>query len=324
MSQMLGIDLGGTNMSFGIVDAKGKVLTRSKIPTLTVQGPKSVIRRMGDEALRLLKSSGIAKSVKAVGIGSPGPLSAQKGLVFSTPNLPGWRKVPIAALIHRRLRLPVYLENDANCAALGEASYGAGKGFQNVVVLTLGTGVGGGLIINGELFSGPDTTGGELGHFSINPDGPACGCGQKGCIEQYASATAIARRARELVSKARKGPLWKLCGGDPRAISSRMVHQALLKRDPLARQVWAETGRALGTAVAGYINVFNPDRVILFGGVMQGGKELLAMTRRFGKAGAFPQPAKRAKILSAKLGDDAGLIGAAEMARRSLAVGHAI
>jgi glucokinase len=321
----VGVDLGGTNMVIGVVDASGRVKARSKIPTLAAEGPGRTLKRMSAEILKVAADSGLSKSsIKAVGVGCPGPLSAPKGVVIGPPNLTGWKQVPLVKVVSRQTGMRVFLENDANCAALGEAAHGAGRGFENVVVLTLGTGIGGGLILNGQLYSGPDTMGGELGHFAVDKNGPLCGCGQVGCLEQYASATAIARRARQLLSKARKGPLWRLCGGELGSISAQMVHAALQLKDPVAKIVWDEAGWALGTAVTGYINIFNPDRVILFGGVMSGGKELLAASRHRAPQGAFRQPARRAKIVRAQLGDDAGLVGAAEVAQRSLAAGHAV
>jgi glucokinase len=323
MNFYLGVDLGGTNMAAGLVDSRGRIKVRSSIPTLVSEGPAGVLRRMSREILRLIHASGLSKaSVKAVGVGSPGPLSAARGMVLETPNLKGWKNVPLARIVAKKVGLKVFLENDANCAALGEATYGAGRGFRNVVVLTLGTGVGGGLILNGELFSGPDTCAGELGHFAIDKQGPLCGCGQRGCLEMFSSATAMARRARSLVRLSRRGPLWSLCGGDLSKISAKMAHDALLLGDRSAAKVWDESSWALATAIGGYINVFNPDRIILFGGVMQGGRELLSAVRK--RVHAFPQPLRRARIVRAQLGGDAGLIGAAELAKRSLVAGHAL
>jgi glucokinase len=304
-------------MALGLVDSRGKVMLKSKIPTQVQDGPARILKRLSLEMLRLIALSGVPKSrVRALGVGSPGPLSAAKGLVYETPNLPGWKKVPLVRILARQTGLKVFLENDANCAALGEAAYGAGKGVANVVVLTLGTGVGGGLILNHELYSGPDSTAGELGHFSIDKNGPPCSCGQRGCIELYVSATAMAKRAKGLVAKARKGPLWRLCGGKPARVTAQMAHQALQEGDASAKKTWAEASWALATAVGGYINVFNPDRVILFGSVAMGSDELLEAARR--RSRAYPQPLRRAKILRAQLGDDAGLIGAAEHARREM------
>ncbi len=314
----IGVDLGGTNIVTAVADARGRLHARSKIPTDIRRGPKDVLKRMAAQVLEVFRASGLKPSqVLGVGVGSPGPLNAHTGVVLQTPNLVGWKNVPLARILKAATGFKVKLDNDARAAALAEAAYGAGKGCDPVVVLTLGTGVGGGIIVEGKALSGPDTCAGELGHMALDPKGPPCNCGQVGCLEQYASATGIARMAREALSKKRRGPLWKLCGGDLSKVSAKMAHQALLQGDPSSKAAFAKAGWALGTAVAGYINIFNPERVILAGGVMLGGRELLADTTRIAKAKAFPEPARRARIVRASLGDDAGVIGAALIARQT-------
>jgi predicted NBD/HSP70 family sugar kinase len=181
-------------------------------------------------------------------------------------------------------------------------------------MLTLGTGVGGGLIIRGLLYDGVDTCAGELGHILLSPDGPRIPTGNVGTLEGYASASAIARRARELMPKAKQSLLWKLAEGDLKKVSSKLVHQAFKRRDKVAVQVWEETAFWLGRGMGSYINIFNPQRIVVAGGVMLGGTELLAMASKVAKSVAFKRPAKTCRIVKATLGDDAGVIGAAEIA----------
>ncbi len=311
----IGVDLGGTNIVTALAKHGHGLLAKSKVATRVADGPTNVIRRMAQQIKWVATHSGLPKrAILGVGVGSPGPLDAWKGVVLKTPNLTGWHNVQLTKILSKATGYKVFLDNDANVAALGEHRQGAGKGCADMVMLTLGTGVGGGVILGGKLLVGADTTAGELGHFSIDPLGPPCGCGQRGCLEVFASATALARRGRELAVSPRAKVLRKLCGGNLRAISSAMVHQAMLARDPMARQAWQEYIKHLATGVIGYIHVFNPQCVVLGGGVMAAAKDLLPALRIQVLKHAFPSPARRAKIVAAALGDDSGVLGAAEMA----------
>lgn len=311
----IGVDLGGTNIVTALARHGHGLLAKSKVPTRVPDGPKAILKRMAQQIRLVAAQSGVPKrSILGVGVGSPGPLDAWKGVVFKTPNLTGWHNVPLTRTLAKATGFKVFLDNDANMAALGEHRQGAGKGCTDMVMLTLGTGVGGGVILNGKLLVGVDTTAGELGHFSIDPRGPLCGCGQHGCLEVFASATALARRGRELAASPRAKQLRKLCEGKLQRISSAMVHQAMRAGDPMARQAWREYIEHLATGVCGYIHVFNPQRVVLGGGVMAAAKDLLPSLRAKVLKQAFPRPARRAKIVAAALGDDAGVWGAAEMA----------
>ncbi len=317
MKAVLAVDLGGTNMAFGLMQRHGRLLARSKIPTQIQDGPKQTLARMA-QALSALRQQAKGVQIKAIGMGCPGPLNAKTGVVIATPNLVGWKNIPVTRIISQVLKLPAFLDNDARCAALGEWVYGAGQGKYDLLTLTLGTGVGGGVIIGGQPLSGVDSTAGELGHYAIDPHGPVCNCGQRGCLEAYASATALAYRSRVAVAKVKRGPLWRLCGGDLSKVTARLAHQALRQGDPAVKAVWQEAGWALGVSVAGLINVFNPQVVALAGGVMNGGQELLNDTRRIAKKLAYPTPARRVRIVRSSLNDEAGVLGAGEMAFRRL------
>jgi glucokinase len=314
-NRVIGVDLGGTNIVFALTDLAGKILYRLKVPTMALEGRDKVVARMVEGIRRVMEESGTpAKELQAVGVGVPGPISSHKGIIYSAPNLPGFENLRLKALLERKTGLPVFLENDANAAAMGEKWAGAGKGVDSMLMLTLGTGVGGGIVLDGKLYSGVNDTAAEFGHMVIDPGGPICGCGQRGCLEQYASATAIARRAREAVMAGTQSSILTLAEGDPSKITSRMVHQAALDGDRLARQVWDDTAVFLGIGIANLVNIFNPQMVVLGGGVMLAGGDLLKPVRQEVLKRAFERPAKTAQIVSAKLGDDAGVIGAAAVA----------
>jgi glucokinase len=311
----IGLDLGGTNIVAVAYSSKRGILVRSKVATLADEGAAGVLGRLAEQAKKVQALAGLSsKQVVAVGLGSPGPLDARRGIILESPNIRGWHNYPVVKRLSPKVRHHVVLENDANAAAVGEHRLGAGRGCQDMVMLTLGTGVGGGLIIRGHLYDGVDTCAGELGHILLSPDGPRIPTGNVGTLEGYASASAIARRARELMPKSRRSLLWALAGGDLKNVSSKLVHQAFKRRDKVAVQVWQETAFWLGRGMGSLINIFNPERIVVAGGVMLGGTELLAMASKVAKSVAFKRPAKTCRIVKASLGDDAGVIGAAEIA----------
>jgi glucokinase len=312
----LAIDLGGTNIKATAYSTRRGVIVSQKTPTLIHSGPAAVLKRMAALALQVRALSELPlRAFSALGVGSPGPLDPERGVVLKTPNLHGWRNVPVAATLKRLTGLPTRVENDARAAAWGEYVRGAGRGCRDMVMLTLGTGVGGGIVLDGVLRRGPDFTAGEVGFTYGDLRGPVANFGSAGSLEGTASATGIGLLARQAVARRRKGPLWELCGGKPAKVDAALAHQALLLGDASAKEAWAYAGTALGRNVAGLINVLNVERVVLGGGVMQGGgRELLAIVRRTAKAGSFPQPFKRCQIIAAQLGNDAGAVGAAELA----------
>ena len=216
----VGVDLGDTNVVFGLTDLKGKLLRKEKHATQAQQGAQAVIRRVGQGVLSLLKAAGQKPAdVRTLGIGSPGPLDSVRGIIYSMPNLPGFHDTPMKALVQKATGIRAFLENDAKCAALGEKWAGAGRKSRNMLMLTLGTGVGGAIILDHKIYGGADNTAGEFGHMVIDPSGPACGCGRRGCLETYASATAVARFVRDALKRGKKSLALKLAGGRPEAIS---------------------------------------------------------------------------------------------------------
>jgi glucokinase len=311
----IGLDLGGTNIVAVAYSSQRGILVRSKVATLAHEGAAGILRRLADQARKVQALAGLAgPQVEAVGLGSPGPLDARRGIILDAPNIAGLRNYPVVKKLAPKVRHKVVLENDANAAAVAEQRLGAGRGCQDMLLLTLGTGVGGGIILDGRLYTGSDTCAGELGYLLLSPTGPKAGNGVQGTLEGYASASAIARRARELMAANKKSLLWSLAGGQLKNVSSLMVHQAFKRRDKVARQVWKETAFWLGRGLGSLINLFNPECIVVGGGVMLGGDELLAMAAREAKAVTFKRPAQTCRILKAELGDDAGAIGAAEIA----------
>jgi glucokinase len=308
----VGVDLGGTNIVFAVTDLKAKALCKLKMPTLAQEGSAAVIGRIAKGVEEVLVRSKVRSSqIQCLGIGSPGPLNARTGVVYDMPNLPGFHNLPLRDLVQGKTGFKSFLENDAKAAALGEKWAGAARGVENMIMLTLGTGIGGAILLKHELYAGADNSAGEFGHMVIDPDGPLCGCGRRGCLERYASATALVATARQALSGGTPSLLRKLSGGRPEAVTSLMVHQAVKRGDKLAKKLWAELVDRLGTGIANLINIFNPDCVVLGGGLMLADHDLLLPLRANVRSKAFAQPARRAKIIAAKLGEDAGVIGAA-------------
>lgn len=288
----MGVDIGGTNIRLGIVDDKGKILYRKRFPTLKEQGKDEVITRLLKAIADVKKNS--KYPIRRIGIGCPGPLDSRKGIVLSPPNLPGWNKVPLKNIVQKRFNLPVVLENDANCFALGEKWRGAAKGCKDMVCLTLGTGIGGAIILNGALYTGKDGFGGELGHMSINFDGPKCGCGKRGCLEAYASATALVKRYK-----------------GKQNVTSEEIYKLALRGDRRAKKVLKETALYLGVAISNFVNAFNPEIVVLGGGLAKAGDSIFPEIRRIVRKISLKPLLRNLKIVPAKLSEDAGIIGAA-------------
>jgi len=306
----IGVDLGGTRIKAGAVDRDGRVVARVTIDTEADGGPDHVIDRIVAVIEELLDTPAVSKApMVGVGIGAPGALSQSRGVVISPPNLPGWREVAIATKVGTRVKLPILLENDANCAAVGESLAGAGRGIRDLVMFTLGTGVGSGIILEGRLLRGHFESAGELGHTIVQPDGRACLCGQRGCLEAYASAGHIARRVREAMEAGETSSL-----ADTLAERGEIDAQdvaAASEHDVLAGRIWDDACRYLAIACVNAQHAMNPQRVILGGGMSAAGDRLLTPVREHFNRLTWPGVNDRPEIVLASLGDDAGLIGAA-------------
>ncbi|MEW6515954.1 MAG: ROK family protein [candidate division FCPU426 bacterium] len=311
----LGVDLGGSNLTAAAVTSAGKLLRLKKTTTDSHTGVENTIGKIIGLVRELQSGAGGAKArIRAIGFGVPGVIDCSRGLVKYSPNLPGWKNIPLAQKLRTALKTDIRIDNDANVAALGEQWLGAGKKHGHVVVYTLGTGVGGGIILDNRLVHGACDGAGELGHMTILPDGPRCGCGNRGCLEALASGTAIAREGRLWIKKRPGSKLARLCGGDPRSVTAKKVFEAARSGDPGARDIIRRTGVYLGIAVANVINLLNPELVIIGGGVSQAGEELLRHVRLESQRRVLNDLGRCARIVSAKLGDRAGVFGAARLA----------
>jgi len=312
---IIGVDLGGTNAKTAVVTRDRRVLAKDSRPSEAEGGPEAVMRAMVDSIDAALKQAGASRSdVLAAGFGAPGPMNWQTGIVYSPPNLPGWKDVPLAAEMRKRLGFPCFIDNDANVACYGEFWLGAGQGADSIVLLTLGTGVGGGIVVFGQLLRGIDGTAGEIGHLKVMRDGRMCGCGSRGCLEAYGSVTGMVRTAVEGINEGRKTSLLKMAGGDVSKITGKMISEALAAGDEFAGWVMKETATWLGLGISSLVNLLNPEKVILSGGMIAAGEALFEPIRATIKANSFEVPARRAQIIPAGLGADSGVIGAAGVA----------
>jgi glucokinase len=308
----VGVDLGGTNLRCALFDEANRMLARSQIPTAAWEGSSAVIGRIAESVTALiLRAREEGKTVGAVGIGVPGPVDRKTGVVSSTPNMPGWENIPLSRIVSERVGARTIVENDANCAAWGEFVAGAGRGCRHMVMVTLGTGVGGAIILDGTLHTGRDGAAGELGHMCIVDEGRPCGCGAKGCVEAYASATAVVARFRAAVASGWKSPLIE----KGEALTCRDIFIAAESGDPVASRVVERTGHYLGVMASSIAEMLNPDRCIVAGGMIQAGEKLFAQMRETCLS-RNTHPARTMEILPASLGPDAGLVGAAACAMR--------
>ena len=315
MKMAIGVDLGGTNIKAGVVNEEGRVLEQATVPTLALEGPEAVVNRI----VRLVGDlrGKISGSLLGVGVGSPGPLDPTEGVIYTTPNMPGWENFPIRQKLEEKTRVPVVVENDANCAALAEYWRGAGQGTHTMILLTLGTGIGGGIVRDGELVNGEHVAAGEVGHMVINFDGPKCGCGNHGCLEAYTGAAGIVRRAWELLEKPGTVSLLReMSSHDRNNLTPAMISDAAGKGDGVALSMIRETGRLLGVGITSLVNIFAPETVILGGGVAGAGEVLFAAVREEVKRKAMPPINERVRILPAAMGNSAGIVGSASLLLR--------
>lgn len=316
MNWVLGIDIGGTNLVVGAVATDGsRVVGDHSRPTDATRGPDAIVEdlvAMADQSREQLARAVPGATLEGVGIGAPGPLNTRTGIIALTPNL-GWVDMPLRARISDRLALPAALDNDANCAVLGETWVGAAVEARYVLGVTIGTGIGGGIVLEGRVHHGATDCAGEIGHITIDMDGRRCGCGNYGCLEAYASGPAIAMRAIEQIRSGAESRLADLVGGDLQAVTAQTVYQAASIGDELARDVVRATAQYLGTGIANLLNVFNPDLVVVMGGVTQAGDGLFEPLRRVVAQRAFKPAVDACRIVPGTLGGLAGVYGAAKM-----------
>ena len=299
---VIGVDLGATKISCALVSPQNELAARAGMETRAIDGPEAVTERIA-AALRELRAQAPGGArIERVGVCSPGPLDHTTGMLYDPPNLTGWRNVPFAALLGKALGLPVLLEHDAKATALAEFHLGAGRGARSMALIIAGTGVGAAIIVNGKLYRGPHDSAGEVGHITVDLNGPICTCGSNGCVEAYAGGPAIMRAytyaTRHAVSSAGE------------------VAQAAEDGDLIAQRVFQEAGRALGAGIATLAMLMDVDTFVLFGGVAKAGELLMAPTRAAVPRYSYQSVSRRVQIKGCELGDDAGVMGAALVARR--------
>ncbi len=319
---VVGVDLGGTSLLAVTTNVKGKILGENKRKTLPEEGASAVSERMVKSVREAVHGAGLRmKDVCAVGIGAPGPLNPKTGIIFHAPNLgPTWNNLPIATMLSKQLECPVYLANDVDVGAVGEHAFGAGHGYENMVALFIGTGIGGGIVLNGKLYRGSRYTAGEVGHTILLADGPLCGCGRRGCAEALASRTAIEREIRAAIAAGRDSMIPSILqntGQD--TMSSSIIGTALEQGDALTQEVMAKAEYYMGLLVANVVNILDPQVVVLGGG----------MVERFGRSYVEPvhetaeryylnqQDKDKVHVVETKLKGYAGALGAATLALRS-------
>lgn len=302
---IIAIDLGGTNLKIAVIDLKYKIKDKEVLSTQRFTAQQNLILAIASSINNIIKANKLSKKdILGVGLGLPGPVDAKKGAVHFFPNIPGFRGVNLKKILERKIRLPIFLDNDAKLMALGEYRLGNASSFTNVLCLTLGTGVGGGLIISRSLYRGASNASAEIGHLPLNEKGPRCNCGGSACLEAYIGNNRIIKEARRLFK---------------RNISLEELSLKARKKNRLALSIWNQVGNRLGIALAGVVNLLNLDAIVIGGGVANAGGILFNKVRKTLKERAMSVQAKHVKIFKAKLGNDAGLIGAAIMVKKGTA-----
>lgn len=308
---VVGMDIGGTNTVFGVVDSRGNVLASDSVKTQQYTQIEEYVDAVCKKLLPLIQQFGGAEKIKGMGVGAPNG-NYYSGTIEFAPNLP-WRGIiPLAAMFEDKLGIPTALTNDANAAAIGEMTYGAARGLKDFIMITLGTGVGSGIVINGQLVYGHDGFAGELGHVIVNPEGRVCGCGRKGCLETYCSATGVARTAREfLVARSEPSLLRNVPVED---IQSKDVYDAAVKGDKLAQEIFEYTGKILGEALANFVAFSSPEAIILFGGLAKSGDYITKPIQKALEDNVLNIYKGKTKLLLSQLKDaDAAVLGASAL-----------
>lgn len=306
----IGVDIGGTNVKIALVDFDGKIVYSNTVPTRAEMGYEAGVNNIKQAIKELMSETGeSAQTIEAIGFGLPGQIDYKEGIVKNLPNIPGWVNIPLAKIIEDEFSIPTRLDNDVRCAALGELNFGAGKGCENLICITVGTGIGSGIVLNGKLVRGASNAAGEIGHIKMDmTGGPLCGCGDYGCFEAYASGPAIVTMAKEYISGG-KSAKYKEMATDG-IITPYIVAQAALQGDAVSIQIFKQMGKIIGTGLASVINLLNPEKIIIGGGVADAGAILLDPIKATILDRAMPIQANAVQIVPAQLANTAGVIGA--------------
>lgn len=305
----IGVDVGGTNIKLALVDNQGNISFSDTIPTRAEMGYEYTVNAMIEAIRNIINNSKISSgSVEGIGFGFPGQIDYTNGIVRHTTNIPGWDDIPLSKIIEKEFNIPTRIDNDVRCATIGEFYYGAGKGCQNLVCITVGTGIGGGIILNGKIIRGASNSAGEIGHMKLNMnDGPLCGCGDRGCFEAFVSGPSIVSMAQEYISGGKSTKYRELANPD---ITPYIVAQAANQGDAVAKRIFTIMGEYLGIGLANTVNLLNPEKIIIGGGVAEAGDVLFDPIRETINKRALAISAEAVQIVPAQLGNTAGLIGA--------------
>ncbi len=312
MKTAIGLDLGGTFIKAGLVSNRGEVIARLEIPTRAEEGSRQVVLDQMRRAVDHLLSDRPAGSVGGIGIGTPGVVDS-RGVVYESPNLPEWDHLPLKEIFSDQYSLPVVVENDVNSITWGEFLFGAGRGSRSMVCLTLGTGIGGGVVSNGRLLRGAEFSALEIGHTTIDYRGPRCKCGNIGCIKAFAGRDAIVARASLAIASGRQTAVASLCGGNLTAITPKLLFEAASAGDAVAREIWEDVGVCLGALCTTLVNLFNPEKIVIGGGISGAGDLLFQPIRRTVEERAFRNMSTMVSIVPAGLGGDTGIISGAAL-----------
>ena len=309
---VVGVDIGGTKLATVVADRTGHILNKVRKPTLAEKGPEYALGLLFDMVREVIDLAGVsAESVSAIGVSCGGPLDTETGVVYSPPNLPGWDALPLKARLESEFQVPVTIENDANASALAEFRFGGGRGYRAVLYMTMSTGIGGGIVIDGEIYRGANDSAGEVGHQILLPDGPRCGCGKRGCLEALCSGPAIARRAQAAVREYEDSTaILTLVDGDVEDVKSEHVLAAARDGDPLALALINETAYYMGWGIANVVNILNPDVVLLGTIAIAAGDLLLEPIREAVSRFGMTRPVEAVKIAPAELGESLGDLAA--------------
>jgi len=309
MGSRIGIDVGGTNIKIALVSDKGSIIYSNSIPTRAEMGYEYTVNSMKEAISELMKETKTnSKSIEGIGFGFPGQIDYKKGIVRLAPNVPGWVDVPISQIMEKEFKIPTRVDNDVRCAALGELNYGAGIGCENLVCITIGTGIGSGIVINGKLVRGASNAAGELGHIKLDINGgPLCGCGDRGCLEAFASGPSIVALAEEYIKGGKSTKYRELANPE---ITPYVVSEAAKQGDAVAKRIFTIIGEYIGVGLASVVNLLNPEKIIIGGGVSLAGDILFNPIKETIIKRAMPISSAAVEIVPAKLGNTAGVIGA--------------
>ena len=310
-SHVIGIDIGGTKLATVVADKDGNILQKVRKLTESEKGPRHAVELILSMVGEVLDLAGLRREdISGIGVSCGGPLDTKTGIIYSPPNLPGWDALPLKEMIESEFHIPTVIENDANASALAEARFGGGRGYDYVLYMTMSTGIGGGIIANGEIYHGANDSAGEVGHQILLPDGPLCGCGQYGCLEALCSGPAIARRAQEAIVDQPHTGVLALANGEVDSVRSEHVLQAARDGDALAIDLVEETAYYMGWGIANLVNILNPQIVLLGTIAVAAGDLLMDPIRRTVTEMAMQRPLETVKIMPAELGDSIGDLAA--------------